>query len=73
MDGQQHEGTFTVAIAVGGTECVTEGHALFDLQQAVVCEECSKVAAEAARRGIDPEVAVEAFRRRQARRHEGER
>lgn len=66
MDEQQHERPFTVAIAVGGDECVAHGHALFDLQQALVCEDCSKVAAEAARRGIDPESAVEDFRRRPA-------
>ena len=66
MDELQHERPFTVAIAVGGDECVARGHALFDLQQALVCEECSKVAAEAARRGIDPESAVEDFRRRPA-------
>lgn len=67
MDEQQHEKPFTVAIAVGGEECVTHGHALFDLQQALVCEDCSKVAAEAARLGIDPESAVEDFRRRLAK------
>ena len=72
MDGQQHERTLTVAIAVGGEECVTYGHSLFDLQQAVVCEDCSKVAARAARRRMDPELAVEAFRRRPARPHEGQ-
>ena len=58
--------TLHVAIAVGGDECAARGHALFDLQQALVCEECSKVAAETARRGIDPESAVEDFRRRPA-------
>lgn len=73
MDGQQHERTFTVAIAVGGEECLAHGHALVDLQQAMVCEDCSKVAADAARRGIDPELAVEAFRRRPATRPQGER
>jgi hypothetical protein len=73
MDGQQHQSTYTVAIAVGGEECLAHGHALVDLQQAVVCEDCSKVAADAARRGIDPELAVEAFRRRPAMPPPGER
>ena len=63
MDGQQPERTFTVAIAVGGEECAERGHTFVDLALAVVCEDCSKVAARAARRGLDPESAVEAFRR----------
>lgn len=66
MERQVKEGTYTVAIAVGGDECVQHGHTLVEVQRALVCEDCSRVAARAARQGLDPESAVEAFRRRLA-------
>lgn len=57
------ETTYTVAIVIGEPDCVTSGHALLEVRHGLVCEDCSKVAARAAREGIDPETAVEAFRR----------
>lgn len=66
MERQTREGPYTVAIAVGGRECVASGHTLVEVQHGLVCEDCSKVAARAVRRGGDPESAVEAFRRGRA-------
>jgi hypothetical protein len=61
MPESEDEGYFVVIVEIGAS-CLQHDHRLDPLDDHVVCLDCSQVAAQAVRDGVDVDEAILAFR-----------